>query len=875
MRTYTLVVMTIIASALSLCSASPMPEGSEYINSIGIKLVRIERGTFRMGQLKTLPPDVLPEYRGRGLFDNLSEGDFDEKPVHPVQITRPYYIGAFEVTNLQYELFDPAHKTFRGKRGLSKEDDEAVTYVTWYDAQAFCRWLSHQEGLTYRLPTEAEWEYACRAGTDTNYYAKDVLPAEFLSRTKPALKVGRTPPNAWGLYDMHGNVEEWCHDWYGPYMPEHQSDPLGYAQGDFRVVRGGSHGADVYYARSANRMGALPNDRMWLLGFRVVLADLPKTQTLPVPQPPLNQQNVTERDPDLVGKGPDPGKPYFKGPRKYVKIPTAANGPLFGCHNHDPAIVECPNGDLLAVWYTCASESGRELAQAAARLIWRRDTWQQASAFWDIPDRNDHAPALWFDARGTIFHFSAMSFGPRHHEAALIMRTSRDSGATWSAARIISPEYNACHKPSEPVFRLHDGGIVLVSDWPNVDGYNASGLWVSRDQGLTWTAMPGVIRGIHAGLAQLDNGCLLGYGRPEAWNLPKSISCDLGRSFTYEQSEFPSVGGAQRNVLLRLREGPLFLAGFADRGIDIVDSAGNKRRVRGLYAAVSQDQGKTWPHKRLVTHDGLPTAVECTDGGLFIMSSRNAEYQGYLSVCQGLDGLVHLISSRQHYAFNLEWLKTASPPVAAPPVPVKPVVETFTGPTAFDDEGWVHYHSCLGRFNGKGQYTINSRTHHNGINRNVGSGSFEISLAVKNIHYNPVSDRVSEGLSIWLKDDRARHCAVSFKEDHIKLEIRDIETSLPLPGAGYREGMGWRWEDTQARYPEPPESLKAKFTWDEKSRRLRIYYGLNGAGPTTELAQSIQGIYFGRPLTESTAFYILMSNGQIDVDHYEIRPAND
>jgi len=102
-----------------------------YTNSVGMKLVRIEPGVFRMGQLKTpLPPEVLPVFRGRGLFDALNQGDYDEKPVHSVKISKPFYIGVFEVTNFQYELFEPQHKKLRGKNGFSKDNDEAVVFVS-------------------------------------------------------------------------------------------------------------------------------------------------------------------------------------------------------------------------------------------------------------------------------------------------------------------------------------------------------------------------------------------------------------------------------------------------------------------------------------------------------------------------------------------------------------------------------------------------------------------------------------------------------------------------------------------------------------------------------------------------------------------------
>ncbi|MHC4499570.1 MAG: formylglycine-generating enzyme family protein, partial [Planctomycetota bacterium] len=171
-----------LAAMLTMAKSAPaaeMPAGMEYTNSFGMKFVRIEPGEFRMGQLKRLVPEVLPLIEGGdrgGRFDLLADGDYDEKPVHPVKITRPFYMGAYEVTNRQYELFRPEHRELRGKHDLSKGDDEAVLYVSWYDAQAFCQWLSDKEGLPYRLPTEAEWEYACRAGTTTNYYAGDILP---------------------------------------------------------------------------------------------------------------------------------------------------------------------------------------------------------------------------------------------------------------------------------------------------------------------------------------------------------------------------------------------------------------------------------------------------------------------------------------------------------------------------------------------------------------------------------------------------------------------------------------------------------------------------------------------------------------------------
>ena len=129
----------ILAAALA---APPPASPRETTNSIGMKLVRVEAGQFHMGSDGNPLPEALvskPHFRS---------GDFDEKPAHPVRISKPFWIGAYEVTNAQYEQFDPAHKDLRGKRGFSKADDEAVIFVNWNEATAFCAWLSKKEGKT-------------------------------------------------------------------------------------------------------------------------------------------------------------------------------------------------------------------------------------------------------------------------------------------------------------------------------------------------------------------------------------------------------------------------------------------------------------------------------------------------------------------------------------------------------------------------------------------------------------------------------------------------------------------------------------------------------------------------------------------------------
>jgi len=429
-------------------------ETEEFTNSIGMKLVKIQPGRFSMG-FEGLP---LPEEITRDVIStdflrytdvtNRINGDFDEHPTHDVEITRPFFMGKFQVTNAQYEEFDPVHGRYRGRRihgqkgrypgemeeGLdllpsySEGDGEAVTYVSWEDAVRFCGWLSEREGMPYRLPTEAEWEYACRAGTRTPYHTGAGPPAsctgKMISDGDPiSLEVGVSEPNAWGLFDMHGNVEEWCHDWYGLYVPGFQTDPVGRADGDFRVTRGGSHSSELYYLRSANRMGTIPEDRHWLIGLRVVCAPLPVTEPLPLPPRELWQRNVRQESPPNLGEGPEPDRAYFDGPRPYVKIPEGSMGPLFSRHNHDPALVKCPNGDLLAIWYTCVREPGRELGLVASRLRWGQREWDPAAPFWDAPDRNDHAPAMGSDGN-RLYQFCGLSIGAGYRSnLALVMRT--------------------------------------------------------------------------------------------------------------------------------------------------------------------------------------------------------------------------------------------------------------------------------------------------------------------------------------------------------------------------------------------------------------------------------------------------------------------
>jgi len=221
-------------------------------NSLGMKLNLIPPGEFTMGS----PESELGRNKG--------------ETQHLVKITKPFYLGVHEVTQQQYE------KVMGTNPSSYKGDTKPVEMVNWDEAVAFCGKLSDEEGVEYRLPTEAEWEYACRAGTTTVYSFGDDASgigeyAWHSGNSNSTHPVGELKPNPWGLFDMHGNVYEWCQDLYGPYKRlQVVSDPIGPASGDHgRVLRGGAFFVQPLIVRAANRDGIRPVNRLPIIGFRL------------------------------------------------------------------------------------------------------------------------------------------------------------------------------------------------------------------------------------------------------------------------------------------------------------------------------------------------------------------------------------------------------------------------------------------------------------------------------------------------------------------------------------------------------------------------------------------------------------------------------
>ena len=238
----------------SLMTREQVALGGPIVNTIDMVLVPIPPGEFAMGS-------------------PTSEADrLGDETQHLVRITKPFYLSVHEVTQAQYE------RVMGSNPSSSKGPTKPVEQVIWNDAVAFCGKLSDEEGVEYRLPTEAEWEYACRAGASAAYSFGNnerQLPqyAWYSGNSNITTHpVGELKPNAWGLFDMHGNVYEWCQDLYGPYERlQVVSDPIGPASGDHgRVLRGGAFYSQPKNVRGANRShNNQPGNRSHDLGFRL------------------------------------------------------------------------------------------------------------------------------------------------------------------------------------------------------------------------------------------------------------------------------------------------------------------------------------------------------------------------------------------------------------------------------------------------------------------------------------------------------------------------------------------------------------------------------------------------------------------------------
>ena len=264
--------LAIIPAFSSSAAPPPATQPSDLTLDLGknttMKLVLIPAGTFMMGS----PPDE----QGRSDL---------ESPQHQVRISKPFYMAITPVTQKQWKAIMPQLPTASGKF-IQIDDDNAMAMISWADANDFCRKLAAKTRQTVKLPTEAQWEYACRAGSQSRFYFGDDpdlsdLPdhAWFdknIAGEQYPHRVAQKKPNAWGLYDMHGNVNQWCSDYQGPYPAYPVTDPTGPATGTFRVFRGGSFMTDFKLCRDAARNRNTPTRRIIDNGLRIIVIPRPQ-----------------------------------------------------------------------------------------------------------------------------------------------------------------------------------------------------------------------------------------------------------------------------------------------------------------------------------------------------------------------------------------------------------------------------------------------------------------------------------------------------------------------------------------------------------------------------------------------------------------------
>jgi hypothetical protein len=513
------------------------------------------------------------------------------------------------------------------------------------------------------------------------------------------LTVGQQGPNAWGLYDMHGNVEEWTQDWYGPYVATDTVDPVGYVDGIARVVRGGSHNVHLQTLRSANRSASFVSDKHFLLGFRVVR--VPKGRTLPTPSLRQPDKAWARGVSQEVYDWPvDHREAHFSLESLYdmetaygsVGLAGQFDIPLY-THNHSPSLTWAENGDVLMVWFTGESEKDQALTIPALRgrrqpdgsLVWD----EEVSEFLKAADRNMHGSQVWNNARRiangfeepfTLYHINAVCTDGKWQRLALAIRTSTDNGATWTEPVIIKQDTDALHldsdrnQPQGDVTVASDGAFLSFSDGSVPGGSGSTVNW-SGDGGETWTVrtVEAGPPGIHVASEELSDGRIMTFTRDRGrtyGTMPVSVSADQGKTWTSRPSEFPWLTFVQRPVLLRLEysdpsldpEGrgrkPLLLISIAREGIEGRDANGEDTTIYGTFAALSWDEGETWPVKRVLSdvRSGSQDLAMAPWNRSFTLDATHGQPSAYWAATQTPDGIVHLSDGRLLYTFNLAWL---------------------------------------------------------------------------------------------------------------------------------------------------------------------------------------------------------------------------
>jgi formylglycine-generating enzyme required for sulfatase activity len=641
MRRFHPIGLYVIAIALGFAASE-----TNKTNSIGMEFAQVEPGTFRMGASPAPLPEAMLTAPGHVMSRRPAEGDFDETPAHTVTLTQPYRIGVTEVSIEQYRRFRPDYK---GNPAFAPY----AAGLSWYDAEQFCIWLSRKEGKRYRLPTEAEWEYAAQLGNRA-------------------------------IRNMQSGPAEWCLDWYGLYPGEAQTNPVGRASGLAKVVRGG--GLDYrdspqtqpqasarglfpallpYFKRANNRASMAPSfhSRDGNIGFRVVEAPLPSGTPLPY-EPPFFQSAVKQTAPELT-RGPDPARPYYHLRRLFPDIGARSMriegrriglAPGLGTKYHNSAVQVCANGDLVAAYYDSPQEENDpDQTILSMRLRYGSEEWDMPEPWPDFADAADAAPVFW-NERGTLWLF----FGsPRLIGAPPFQYlTSKDNGATWSEVQfpnLRGPVGFYTPQPINSVVRAADGTIYLP-----VDGKGSTSvLFATKDNGKTWYDTGGRTAGRHTTLVLGKDGSLIGIGGKNSnidGKMPVAISKDGGKTYSTSATEFLPLGSGQRPSVIRLSSGRLFFVA------DYMVRKGPGPKREGAFAALSDNDGATWNKREL---PGITTA-------------------GYVTATQGPNGVIHIVTSHnQPHDVNIDlnetWVLQGGPERTDTPVQeVKTYHEEFS-----------------------------------------------------------------------------------------------------------------------------------------------------------------------------------------------------
>ena len=704
-KTKTMMLALAVLAAMLLESSARQPTAT---NSVGMKLLRIEPGTFRMGSVGT-------------------RDTWEEQPAHDVTISQPFFISETEVTLEQFRQFKPG---FEGTAAFAP----FAAGMSWEDARAFAEWLSRKEGKPYRLPTEAEWEYVARAGSDD-------------PQAQAKGQAGRA--NAWGIVNMLAGAREWCLDWFGEYPAENQTDPVGPVSGSVRVVRGGildseeRNNPKIDFWRPQSRLAIAPSfgpplgfadsgatgdmrrpglvglryrntdftnpqqvdtiarlNTIWsndprgvgrwsgrwrgkleapftgesaltaeaetkvqdrpgfhAIGFRVVQAPAATTKPWPV-ELPYVQQGV-KLSAETAAIAPDVNKSYFR--KRYLLPTPPENSPgeaidalgfpqSFRDHQHSPGLEVLPNGDVFLVIYTSYHEYETGVSLIASRLRFGAEEWDRPDRLLDFVGLNDHAPLVWHDGGVTRIFWGNPQLAAGGFPFQWV--SSRDNGATWDPvqfANFVGPIGSHSRQPINTAFRGPQGTMFLSSDGSGGE----SVLWASDDNGRTWRDTGGRSAGRHTNFVMLKDGRILGLGGKNTHIdefMPRAISNDGGKTYQVSKTPFPRLGTNQRPTLIRLRSRRLLFA--SDFTYHNNGSQPKGINQLGSYVAISKVEGESWRFKKLIgaqLHESVSRA-----------ETMRGPTLGYAVARQAPNGMIHLVTTMNnpclHFEFNEAWI---------------------------------------------------------------------------------------------------------------------------------------------------------------------------------------------------------------------------